>query len=105
MSISAQSRGDFSRSEVADYYATRAPEVRQCGHQWRGRCLIHKGTHDNFSVDPNTGMWYCHSQCGRGGSMFDLEMALTNTDCPSAANEVRRIVAVQLCAKWTVNPR
>jgi hypothetical protein len=37
-------------------------------------------------------MWYCHSQCGRGGSMFDLEMALCGTEFPAAANEVRRIV-------------
>jgi hypothetical protein len=37
-------------------------------------------------------MWYCHSQCGRGGSLFDLEMALTGADFHSAANEVRRIV-------------
>ena len=92
MSISAQSCGDFTPSEGSVYYASRAPKVRQHGHEWRGPCPIHSGTGNNFSVNAETGMWYCHSQCGRGGSMFDLEMELTNTDFPPAANEVRRIV-------------
>ena len=87
MSISAQSCGDFTPSEVSVYYAARAPKVRQYGHEWRGPCPIHSGTGDNFSVNADTGMWYCHSQCGRGGSMFDLEMELTNTDFPPAAND------------------
>ena len=74
MSISAQSCGDFTPSEVSVYYAARAPKVRQNGREWRGPCPIHNGTGDNFTVNAETGMWYCHSQCGRGGSMFDLEM-------------------------------
>ena len=92
MSISAQSCGDFTPSEVSVYYAARAPKVRQNGREWRGPCPIHSGTGDNFTVNAETGMWYCHSQCGRGGSMFDLEMDLTSTDFPPAANEVRRVV-------------
>jgi hypothetical protein len=92
VSTSAQSCGDFSPSEVSVYYAARAPKVRQRGHEWRGPCPIHGGKNDNFAVNADTGMWYCHSQCGRGGSVFDLEMALTNTEFPTAANETRRIV-------------
>ena len=91
-SLSAQSAGDFSPSEVSAYYARRLPKLQQRGREWRAPCPIHNGTNDNFSVNAETGLWYCHSQCGRGGSMFDLEMALTNTDFPPAANEVRRIV-------------
>ncbi len=92
MSTSAQSCGDFTSSEVAVYYSVHAPKVRQSGREWRGPCPIHNGTGDNFTVNAETGLWYCHSQCGRGGSMFDLEMALSNADFPAAANEVRRIV-------------
>ena len=92
MSTSAQSCGDFTPSDVAIYYSDRAPKVRQSGREWRGPCRIHNGTGDNFSVNAETGMWYCHSKCGRGGSMFDLEMALSNAEFPAAANEVRRIV-------------
>jgi putative DNA primase/helicase len=91
-SVPAQSAGDFSPSEISAYYAARLPKLQQRGHEWRGPCPIHNGTGDNFSVNAKTGMWCCHSQCGRGGSMFDLEMALTNTEFVVAANEVRRIV-------------
>ena len=92
MSTSAQSCGDFTPTEVAVYYSARAPKVRQGGREWRGPCPIHNGAGDNFTVNAETGMWFCHSQCGRGGSMFDLEMALSNTEFPTAANEVRRMV-------------
>jgi putative DNA primase/helicase len=91
-SVSAQSAGDFSPSEVSAYYAARLPKLQQRGLEWRGPCPIHNGTGDNFSVNAETGMWCCHSQCGRGGSTFDLEMALSNTEFAVAANEVRRIV-------------
>jgi hypothetical protein len=69
------------------------PQLRQHGRQWRWRCPIHKGRDDNFSVSAETGLWTCHSQCARGSSIYDLEMALTDTDFPTAAREVRRIVA------------
>jgi len=91
-SLSAQSAGDFSPSEVSAYYAARVSKLQQRGHEWRCACPIHNGTHDSFSVNAETGLWCCHSQCGRGGSMFDLEMALTLAEFPAAANEVRRIV-------------
>lgn len=87
-----QTAGDFSPSEVEAYYAARVPKLQQRGREWRGPCPIHDGAHDSFSVNSETGMWFCHSTCGRGGSMFDLEMGLTNTDFPVAANEVRRVV-------------
>ena len=91
-SPSVHSAGDFSPSEVAAYYAARLPKLQQRGREWRCPCPIHNGAHDSFSVNAETGMWYCHSQCGRGGSMFDLEMTLSNAEFPAAANEVRRIV-------------
>jgi len=86
------SRDELTPSEVSAYYGVRAPKIRQGSQQWRGPCPIHDGQDDNFAVEPDTGVWFCHSQCGRGGSVYDLEMALTNTDFPAAANEVRRIV-------------
>jgi len=90
-SISAHS-SDFSSSEVAVYYAARLPSMAQHGHEWRGPCPIHEGTDDNFAVNADTGLWCCHSQCGRGGSIYDLEMELSHTEFAVAANEVRCII-------------
>jgi len=90
--LAVHSHADLTPAEVSAYYAARVPELLQRSREWRGPCPIHKGSGDNFSVNAETGLWHCHSACGRGGSVYDLEMALVGTDFPAAANEVRRIV-------------
>jgi CHC2 zinc finger/Toprim domain len=66
--------------------------IRQRGSEWRGPCPIHQGTDDSFAVKPDTGQWYCHSQCGRGGSILDLEMARTEIDFKSARRNVETLI-------------
>lgn len=82
----------FTPAEIRNYYASRAPQVRQTGSEWRGPCPIHQGSRDSFTVNPSTGLWTCHSQCGRGGSMFDFEMSITGLDFKRAASEVCDVV-------------
>jgi predicted P-loop ATPase len=81
----------FSPIEISRFYYTRAPKVRQLGKEWRGPCPIHCGQHDSFAVNSETGAWFCHSKCGRGGSLFDLEMELSGTPFTEAAAEARSI--------------
>lgn len=105
---SVHSHGELTSSEIATYYAARLPHLNQRGREWRAPCPIHDGKDDNFSVNAENGTWYCHSACGRGGSAYDLEMALTNADFRTAAQEVRRIVGrpdlhaveVESAIKW-----
>jgi putative DNA primase/helicase len=92
VSTAVHSRGDLTASEISTYYAVRMPRLNQRGRQWRGPCPIHNGKDDNFCVNAENGTWYCHSACRRGGSIYDLEMAMTNADFLAAAPEVRRIV-------------
>ena len=92
VAFQVHSSDDLTPSEVAAYYSARVPKLRQHGQQLRSPCPIHDGQDDNFAVEPDTGVWFCHSQCARGGSVYDLEMALSSTDLRAAANEVRRIV-------------
>jgi len=68
------------------------PRLEQRGSEWRAGWPIHNGKDPNFSVNAETGLWMCHSLSGRGGSVYDLEMALSSADFPDAAREVRRIV-------------
>lgn len=71
----------MSATEVAAYYRERVPRLKLTqASEWRGPCPIHDGEDDNFSVQAETGRWYCHSQCARGGDIFDLESALTGAD-------------------------
>ena len=91
-SHSAGPAGDFRPSEVAVFYAARVPGLNQGGREWRGACPRHKGTHDNFSVNAETGVWFCHSQCDCGGDIIYLEMALTGADFKAAKEQVYQIV-------------
>lgn len=83
----------FTRGEISAYYSARAPDVRQTrAGEWRGPCPIHHGKRDSFAVNPATGEWFCHSDCGRGGDIIELEMALTGADFKIAKVEVYRII-------------
>src|SRR5437867_3940680 len=69
------------------------PQLKQSqATEWRGPCPIHHGTGDNFAVDPNTGLWYCHSTCAKGGDILQLEGALTGGDFPTCKTRVLQLV-------------
>ena len=83
----------FSAGEVSAYYAARVPHLKQRrAAQWRGPCPIHHGKDDNFAVDSATGRWFCHSACGRGGDVLELEEALNGGDFATRKAEVFRLV-------------
>lgn len=82
----------FTEDEIARYYHRRMPQLAQRGIQWRGQCPVHGGEGSNFAVDPNTGLWFCHSKCGRGGDIFELEKDLEDLTFLEARTSVFRIV-------------
>jgi len=89
----ADSAITFTSGEVSTYYAARVPHLKQRREaEWRGACPIHRGKNDNFAVEPDTGRWFCHSTCGRGGDILELEAALTGGDFPTRKAEVFRLV-------------
>lgn len=71
---------EFTRSEVEIYYSQRLPRLKQRGREWRGACPVHGGKDDNFAVQAETGAWFCHSACNRGGDVISLEMELQSVD-------------------------
>jgi len=83
----------LSPAEIRDYYKTRVPRLKLTEtREWRGPCPIHSGQRDSFSVQAASGLWKCHSKCGRGGNIFDLESALTGVNGKAAYAEVMKIV-------------
>jgi hypothetical protein len=83
----------FSRAEIEAYYAVRVPKLRlRASGESRGPCPIHGGEGDNFAVKGETGEWFCHSQCQRGGDILALEKELTSWDFPTCKAEVFLIV-------------
>jgi DNA primase len=83
----------LTSDEVSAYYAARVQHLKQRrSAEWRGACPIHHGKNDNFAVDPATGQWFCHSACGRGGDVFDLEGELHGGNFPARKTAVFRLV-------------
>ncbi len=82
----------FTPEEISVYYNVRVPKLRQTGKEWRGSCPVHNGENDSLAVDPETGRWFCHSTCGRGGDILDLETELIGGDFPTRKAEVFRLV-------------
>lgn len=81
----------FSQVDVAVYYELRVAGLRRRGKRWRGPCPIHHSKHQSSSVDPETGLWRCWSDCASGGDIIALEMVLTGASWRDAVMEVERI--------------
>ena len=89
----ADSAITFTSGEVSTYYAARVPQLKQRHTaEWRGACPIHRGKNDNFAVEPDTGRRFCHSTCGRGEDIPELDVALTCDGFPTRKAEVFRLV-------------
>ena len=87
----------WTTPEVAAYWRSAYPELRQRGSEWRGKCPLHNGRRNSFAVNPESGAWFCHSECDRGGSMVDFQIEQSGGDFKSALKSVREIVGrVQL---------
>lgn len=82
----------FTPAEIARYYDYRVPDVRPRGTERRGPCPLHQGKRDSFAINPQTGEWYCHSDCGRGGSLIAFEMEVGGKSFAEAAADARSIV-------------
>ena len=54
-----------------DFYEGYTP-LKPSGSGWRGPCPIHGGGGPNFAINPETGLWHCHSQCAVGGDVFEF---------------------------------
>ncbi len=83
---------EFSPVEAVAYIGSRLPKLRKSGAELRGPCPIHHGKKSSFSINPETGLWSCHSGCQRGGDLIELEKALTGMSFPEARESVCRIV-------------
>ncbi|HUA82650.1 MAG TPA: DnaB-like helicase C-terminal domain-containing protein [Bryobacteraceae bacterium] len=84
---------EFTFSEISAYYQSRCPNMAQPDkREWRGPCPVHNGKGPNFSVQAETGLAHCHSQCKTGWDVIGLEMAISGCDFPTAKAAVFSII-------------
>ncbi len=81
----------FSGAEIKTWYQRRM-DVNLVRTETHTTCPIHNGERDSFSINSDTGLWKCHSECGIGGDIFDLEKLLTNAPFPRAKAAVYAIL-------------
>jgi hypothetical protein len=62
--------------------------LKKSGKELRGPCPIHQGKRDSLAINMETGAWYCHSGCDRGGTIFDFETELTGVNGKAARDAV-----------------
>jgi DNA primase len=78
-----------SRHSLEGELGKRGVELRRAPGGWVARCPIHGGKKGwAFSVNATKQMWYCHSECRRGGDVFSLVMALDGAADAKAAAEI-----------------
>jgi hypothetical protein len=82
------SRITFSETEIRRYYESRIGKLHTSGKELRGPCPIHKGHRDSMAINLETGTWYCHSTCARGGSIFEFEAELSGVNGKAARDAV-----------------
>jgi putative DNA primase/helicase len=70
-----------------DYYQEQGP-LQADGGEWRGPCPLHGGEGPNFAVDPETGQWYCHTQCQSGGDVFRFAQKRDGLSFPQAVENI-----------------
>jgi len=73
----------------ADFIQTYGP-LKPDGQEMRGPCPIHQGHGPNFTLNPESGLWKCHSRgCGKpGGDVFDFVMLADRLTFPEALERV-----------------
>lgn len=77
------------------YYLTRIPKLRKSGGEWRCACPIHNGRRDSFSVNMETGLWRCHSECDEGGDAYRFEERLMNVPHKEARKSVDQMAGIE----------
>jgi DNA primase len=70
--------------------------LRRSGDELIGPCPLHGGDNPTaFHANVRTHLWYCHTQCGGGGTVLDLVMGLLHTDVRGAAEYLQTHVAAE----------
>ena len=76
-----------------DFYQSHTP-LKLTGGEWRGPCPLHGGQGANFTVDPDTGHWYCHSRCQEGGDILAFVQKRDGVDFLTALERIAAWVGI-----------
>ena len=75
-------------------YLIQFTQLMKKGNEWRGPCALHGGDGPNLAVNPETGTWFCHSQCRRGGDTFSFMQELKGWSFAEALEDVTNFAQI-----------
>lgn len=71
--------------------------MRPEGIMIRSCCKIHGGSNPtSFVISSETGLWYCHTGCGKGGDIFTLVMLMEEIEFPQAVKWVADFLGLDI---------
>ncbi|GAC1516967.1 MAG: hypothetical protein NVS1B4_15380 [Gemmatimonadaceae bacterium] len=70
-------------------------ELKRTGTSYRGPCPFHQGTHRNFAVSPDKGMFYCFV-CHESGDVFAFLQKRLGMTWPSAVRAVAERAGIEV---------
>jgi DNA primase len=66
---------------------------KQTGHRLHGPCPIHQGDNPHaFTVDLEKNLWYCFTQCQKGGDIIELVRLIENVKYNQVANVLNLVI-------------
>lgn len=98
MNVAERIKKAVDVKQVLEYYG--AQRIRGNGHL-RSTCPIHGGDNPSALVfDENQKVWYCHTGCMTGGSVFHFVMKMDNLEFKEAAEKLAEMFNVEV--DWTM---
>jgi P4 family phage/plasmid primase-like protien len=93
----------ITATDVRRYFQAVQPEWKLDHKQIHVPCPLHGGVRDSFSLNTETGQWFCNSDCGCGGDIVTFEQRLHGGTVGEAIRRVEEIVGQSFPA--TTQPR
>ena len=72
---------------IKTYYEREVPTIRWNGKEGMALCPFHEDSKPSLSVNPETGVYFCHG-CGEKGNIFDFHMSRHTLSFPDALKEL-----------------
>lgn len=85
---------ELSEQEFTRFFEARLQDrrLRRSGRGWMALCPFHDNTNTPaFSVNMQSGVWFCHAGCGKGG-ILDFEQKFSSCDKQAALKQIAEIV-------------
>lgn len=82
--------------DVVDIVGEATP-LKKAGRRYKGLCPFHKEKTPSFTVDPDSGLYYCFG-CGAGGDAIKFFMEQSGDDFPAAIEALARRYGIPLPA-------